>query len=116
MTSLHFLDDDDDMTIRRKKEEYVYLRWSPSRCVRKSVLVRWMYRHTVIDVRKSCSFSNISNDGTSMTGARRPLRIVIADAAVEFLMAAPNILASRGACSRSARLGHWLGHRRSVTR
>ena len=116
MTSLDLLDDYDDMTIRREKERHVYLCRFVSRWVRKGVLVRWMYRHTVIDVRKSCSFSNISNDGTSMTGARRPLRIVIADAAVEFLMAAPNILASRGACSRSARLGHWLGHRRSVTR
>jgi hypothetical protein len=72
MTSLSLPDDYDDMTIRRKKEEYVYLRWSPSRCVRKSVLVRWMYRHTVIGARKSRPFSNISNDGPSMTGLGAP--------------------------------------------
>ena len=68
MTSLHLLDDDDGMTMEIERERYVYLGRFVSRCLRKGVLVRWMYRHTVIGACKLCSFSDISNDGSSMTG------------------------------------------------
>jgi hypothetical protein len=68
MTSLSLPDDYDDMTIRKEKERYVYLRRFESRWVRKGVLVRSMYRHTVIGVPKPFPLSNINNDGTSMTG------------------------------------------------
>jgi hypothetical protein len=67
ITSLDLPDDYDDMTIEIEKERYVYVSRFMGRCVRKRVLVRWKYRHTVIDSRKSCLLSKISHDGTWMT-------------------------------------------------
>jgi hypothetical protein len=67
MTRLDLLDDDDDMTIRIEKERYMYVSRSVGRCVYESVLVRWMYRHTVIGARKSYPLNDIGNDGTLMT-------------------------------------------------
>src|ERR1700676_2915580 len=72
MTSLGLPDDDDDMTIKRKRERYVCNERVVGKGTCEYVLVRRIRRHIVIGVPNPCPFNDISDDDQSMTMAAAP--------------------------------------------